>query len=169
MSPIVPYVDVEARARRLMRYLGGGLSTIRGSQAKHAGYPYYTEVLAHELGHMVLYGADGPRCLEDTHMARVFDMHKDPNKQDLAERHAVNNRNEIETSAATTLVLEWLGLTYELWPLLSSTTHNLRGRIFMLKEVYPLVREARQQEHVQAAALKIVARLLKVQEDQLER
>jgi len=170
MVPVVPLAVVETRAHRLMRYMGGELSSIQGSQMKGAGLPYRTEIFVHEWAHMLLLDkGDAPECLEDQYMRMAIAALRVPDVWDVRGSARAQNENEVETTAVTSLVLELLGLDYDRWSLVSSASLNLRGKVWTCQEVYPQVRAARERENVNKVAMKIVARLLKVREDQLER
>lgn len=185
LVPVLPLDEIEARSRRFLRCMGGLASTLNGSQDRYR-FPYYTEMFVHEWAHMLLLGADGPRCLEEESMKKAFLLHARRNAREevvktyadllQVQRDAVDfvtvyadlNENEVETAATTTLVLELMGLTYDRWALVHSTTTNLVGKLWLMAEVYPQMREARSKQQVLDVAMRIAARLTKTKLSQLE-
>lgn len=146
---------VERRARRLLYYYGSPPGQLQGSQYKNSQSPYYTELFAHELSHAL----HAPCTLKEIRDGRLEDM---IDLYVINHTREENNNNELETSASTTLVLEYLGLPYDLYHLAVSTARNLRGHLYLANEAYDMLRPMREQQNVKDIARQIAQMLVKM-------
>lgn len=147
---------VERRARRLLYYYGSPPGYLFGSQVKgRSDSPYYTELFAHEMGHAL----HAPHTLKEIRDGRMVEL-----INSFVRRHDIpdGDTNELQATASTTLVLEYLGLPYLMRSLLFSTTRNLRGLVWKSQEVWPVLLQYREAEEVQEVARQIAHLLLKM-------
>lgn len=149
----VELVDVELRARRQLyrfRLPPGGL---QGSQFKGTWrYPYYVELFAHEMGHLLHLGFKLPDIKDGTKMllSALDELTRDE-----------GDENEVEAAATATLVIESMGLPYTLQYLLSSTVTNLRNRPTRT-ETFEMIKEQRMHPKTRQIARQITHHLLKM-------
>ncbi len=147
---------IEKRARRLLYYWGSPPGQLGGSQYKGSPEsPYYTELFAHEMGHVL----HVPYPLKELRVEGVEALIERFTKTHSTEE---NNLNELQASAATTLVLEMLGMPYDLFGLLTSTARNLGGRLYVVRDIYPEVLEQRRTTLTQQVARQIACMLAKM-------
>lgn len=147
---------LERRAKGLLYYWGSPPGSLGGSQYRSVPRsPYYIELFAHEMGHVL----HVPYSLAEV---RRFGMNHliDHHSRSVVQREA--DINEAQASAATTLVLEFLGLSYDLWALTLSTTRNMRGRLYMMSEGYAAMRVHRMKAQTWEVARQIARHLLKM-------
>lgn len=151
----VDYDKMERRAKYVLRAAGGRLGDLEGSQFRSfQQQSYYTEVTAHELAHCGHYDIVDKKPLE---------------KLDFALKHyttAENDENEVRTNASTMLVLEYLGMPYDPYWLMSAAARNMRMRFITSSHLYPEVLAAREEPKVQQVARQITYRLLKIKYDE---
>lgn len=145
----------EKRARRLLYYYGSPPGQLQGSQHKHEQSPYYTELFAHEMGHAL----HADLTLKEIRWGRLSDM------IDLfTEKHTEweCNQNELQASASATLVLEYLGMPYDLYHLIISTARNLRGKMYVASEAYEMLLPLREDKKVQEVARQTAHLIVKI-------
>lgn len=152
LPPGRDYGVIERRAKRLMYALGGRFKGIEGSQINTGDDSYYTETVSHEYGHALHYGLGQSKPLGIPLDCAI----------DAGARES-NNCNEIDTSASTMLVLEYLGMPYAPYQVVWSTYRNLRGYPGPdVPTVYLEVMAARAEEKVKTVARRIACRILKI-------
>jgi hypothetical protein len=144
--------EVEHRARRLLSRLK--CKQLKGSQPKFcAHYPYYTEMVAHELAHARLLDIPwSTRRLDSVIYNQMRPMDKE-----------LSNTNEYQSAAITMLVLEYLGFPYDVHGLALSTAQNIRGESLALaRAIYPRICKWRDDPKMQEVARQIAFHLLKM-------
>jgi len=141
---------LELRSKRLLKYLRCG--KLQGSQTAGSDYPYYTEMISHELAHASLLGVPW----ETKYLATVISV----KTKKLGT--VVSNTQEHQAAAVTMLVLEYLGLHYDVFKLILSTSQNLRREYITARVVYLAVKMWRGDQMVQRIARQIACRLLKM-------
>ncbi len=152
LPPGRDYGVIERRAKRLMYTLGGRFRGLEGSQINTGNDSYYTETVSHEYGHALHYGLK-----EEKPLGILLDCAISAGTKEG------NNANEVDTSASTMLVLEYLGMPYEPYQVVWSTYRNLRGYPGpSVPEVYGEVMAARAEEKVKMVARQIACRILKI-------
>lgn len=141
---------MEQRSRRLLNRLR--CAGLQGSQLRGSSCAYYTELVTHELAHAILLGLP----LNTTKMTDVIARRTNRLQSSIA------NTQEMQACAITMLVLEYLGLPYDIFRVILSTSQNLRGQYITAVNLYPYIVAERDQPAAQRTARQIACRLLKM-------